>query len=59
MNKLSILNPFHKPPAKVMAQQTLEDYERRLLESEAAASYHAKMVEYYRESIDRLKQYPN
>lgn len=57
MNKLSIFNPFHKPPAAEIAKQTLEEHQRQLLESQSAAAYHAKMVEFYQESIKRLKGY--
>jgi hypothetical protein len=51
---LQQLNPFKKPSAAQLAQETLEDYERQLLIQEAAAAYHAKMAEFYREGINRL-----
>ena len=47
-------NPFKKPDASAMACQQLEDYRRQLLQYEAAATYNKKMVEYCKESIQRL-----
>ncbi len=49
---------FKKPQAQAIVKNSLADYERHLLEHEAAASYHAKMSEYYAEGIARLQAYP-
>lgn len=46
------------PQAHEIAKVTLEDHKRHLLTQESLAAYHAKMAEYYRESIHRLSQYP-
>lgn len=54
-NWLSSLNPFHKPSAQTIVQENLEEYQRRLVAEEAAAAYHRKMVEYYKEGVIRLK----
>ena len=48
-------NPFRKPTARVIIQANLEEYERQLVNQEAAAAYHTKMAEYYREGIKRLQ----
>jgi len=56
MKLISLINPFHKPLAKDIIQETLRDYERNLLEHEAATSYSHKMSEYYREGIKRLQR---
>lgn len=45
---------FVKPQAKDMAREEIEEYQRRLLVSQAQAAYHAKMAEYYQEGIARL-----
>jgi len=55
MNKLFTM--FQKPDARKIAEDNLAEYQRQLLTSEAAAAYHAKMAEYYRESIQRLRNY--
>jgi hypothetical protein len=47
-------NPFQKPKANQIIEESLEEYERQLLTHEAAAAYHGKMAEYYREGITRL-----
>lgn len=52
---IHMLNPFYKPQAIDLMAKMVEDYERHLLEQENAAAYHAKMVEYYRDSLKRLK----
>jgi hypothetical protein len=54
---LQKLNPFYTPRANELVTQSLVEYERKLVEQEAAAAYHAKMAEYYREGIDRLSKY--
>lgn len=54
MNKL---NPFRKPDAHELVKTNLEEYRRQLILQEAAAAYHAKMAEYYREGIVRLQQH--
>ena len=45
---------FKKPPAQRMAQEELEEAQRKLLEHEFAANYHACMVDLYSHSIERL-----
>ena len=52
---LLMLNPFYKPPATDLMAKMVEDYERHLLDQENATAYHAKMAEYYRESLKRFK----
>ena len=56
MSFLDSINPFHKPAVMDLVKTNLEDYERLLVIQEAAAAYHFKMVEYYREGIQRLKK---
>ena len=56
MSFLDSINPFHKPAAMDLVKTNLEDYERLLVIQEAAAAYHFKMAEYYREGIQRLKK---
>ena len=56
MNFLASINPFRKPAAVDLVKTNLEDYERLLVIQEAAAAYHFKMVEYYREGIQRLRK---
>ena len=51
---MKLFNVFSRPLAAEIRRKTIEEYERDLLNSEAAASYHQKMVEYYREGIQRL-----
>lgn len=46
-----------KPTIEEIRNRTLDEYERSLLEQEAAAAYHRKLVEYYRDGIARLKAY--
>lgn len=48
------INP---PKAEELAAESLEEHKRLLLREESQAAYHAKMSEYYRESIDRLTGY--
>lgn len=50
-----ITNPFTQPTVEELRKKTLDDYERQLMAQEAAASYHRKLVEYYRDGITRLK----
>ena len=56
MSFLDSINPFYKPAAMDLVKTNLEDYERLLVIQEAAAAYHFKMAEYYREGIQRLKK---
>ena len=49
------MNPFMKPLASDLINKNLEEYARHLVLEEAAAAYHRKMAEYYREGIERLK----
>lgn len=51
------LSLFRKPSAKSMAQDEYEECERQLLKHSAAAAYHAKIAEYYSNSIARLGTY--
>lgn len=44
-----------KPTLEEIRNRTLDEYERNLFEQEAAAAYHRKLVEYYRDGIARLK----
>jgi hypothetical protein len=53
----AIQDYFKKPSAKVIALSSLEDAQRNLLESQAAAEYHTKMAEYYQAAIKRLGKY--
>lgn len=54
MNILKFLNPFKQPEAKDMAEKSLLDYQRQLLNHEETAAYSTKMAEFYREGIARL-----
>jgi hypothetical protein len=56
MNTFKIFNPFHKPVAQDIIRNNLKEYERSLLQHEAATSYSQKMVEYYRDGIKRLQK---
>lgn len=53
----NLLDTFKKPPAKVLAQDDLEEAHRQYLKHTAAAAYHAKISEYYSDSIQRLGMY--
>lgn len=53
----NILDAFKKPPAKELAQDDLEEAHRQYLKHTAAAAYHAKISEYYSDSIQRLGMY--
>lgn len=48
---------FKKPSAKSIAQVDLEEAERQVLIHSASANYHAKMAEYYKETVKRLSEY--
>lgn len=48
-------NLFNAPLARDLAAKRVLEYQRRLLEAESASAYHAKMAEYYREGIVRLR----
>lgn len=53
---LSPFNPWQDPPtAAELIQENIVEYQRQLVLQEAAAAYHQKMSEYYRESIQRLQ----
>ncbi|EKD22537.1 MAG: hypothetical protein ACD_85C00001G0009 [uncultured bacterium] len=56
MSFLDSINPFRKLAAMDIVKTNLEDYERLLVIQEAAAAYHFKMAEYYREGIQCLKK---
>ena len=53
----NLTNPFKKPPAKVLAKETLEDYNHLYLVSQEAAEYHAKMAIFYQQGIKRMHNY--
>ena len=56
MKKLhEFFNPFHKPTAEEVIQKNLEEYARQLVVQEAAAAYHRKLAEFYKEGIVRLR----
>lgn len=57
MNLLKKLDPFRKPTAREIAARDLEDARRALLRELAAAEYHAKMAEYYRNVELRLVRF--
>ena len=57
MKLIQQLNPFRKPTAKEIAARDLEDAKRALLREQAAAEYHAKLAEYYRNAVVRLNIY--
>ena len=40
-----------------LAVRHLEEAKRLALEQQSAASYHAKLAEYYEETVDRLTEY--
>lgn len=48
---------FRKPSAMELAVRHLEEAKRLALEQQSAASYHAKLAEYYEETVDRLTEY--
>lgn len=56
---LLLIAAYFKTPAKPTAAEVraanLAEYERLLITEEAAAAYHTKMAEYYREGITRLR----
>ena len=45
------------PSASQIAQRDLAEAERQLLATQAQAEHAAKMVEYYQNLVDRLRQY--
>lgn len=56
MKKLNaFFNPFHKPTAAEVIRRDLEEYARQVIIQEAAAAYHRKMSEFYKEGIARLR----
>lgn len=56
MKKLSkFFNPFHKLSAEDLIKSNLEHYARQLVAQEAAAAYHRKLAEFYKEGIARLR----
>jgi len=54
---LGSLNPFAKPSHTDIAQSTLEEAKRQLLEEQSKAEYHLKMAEYYKGIVKRLSEY--
>ena len=56
MKKLNeFFNPFRKPTAEEVIRNNLEEYARQLVAQEAAAAYHRKLAEFYKEGITRLR----
>jgi hypothetical protein len=49
------LNPFKKPPAKVFAKNTLEEYSHHYVISQEASEYHAKMADFYKQGMIRMQ----
>ena len=45
---------FKKPTATTIRQEMVEDYERQLLQQESLATYHEKMVEFYKVRIAQM-----
>jgi hypothetical protein len=56
MKFIKLFNPFLQPLTQDIIRTSLIEYERSLLEHEAATSYSQKMVEYYRDGIKRLQK---
>lgn len=54
---LESLNPFAKPSHVDIAQSSLEEAKRQLLEEQSKAEYHLKMAEYYKGVVKRLSEY--
>ena len=56
MKKLNeLFNPFRKPTAEEVIRQDLAEYSRQVIVQEAAAAYHRKLAEFYKEGITRLR----
>lgn len=56
MKKLNaFFNPFRKPTVEEVIRQDLAEYSRQVIIQEAAAAYHRKMSEFYKEGIARLR----
>lgn len=55
--KLVFATLLGKLPAATIAEENIKEYERKLLDHEASASYHDKMVEYYKDGITRLSSF--
>lgn len=53
---MHFLNPFRKPTAEELLKEQLQESKRQLVLQTNAAAYHAKMAEYHKESIQRIKQ---
>ena len=50
---------FKQPSALQIAQRSYDQVQRDLLAQEATAEYHAKMVEYHKQTLRRLTNYLN
>jgi hypothetical protein len=50
---------FKRPSVHAIALNELEEAQRCLLASQGAAKYHAKMSEYYQDTIIRLTNFLN
>ena len=54
-NKIAAM--FRKPSAKQLAQIELEESERFLLTYQTQSEYSAKMVEFYKQKVKRLREH--
>ena len=59
MSFLKSINPFHKPEAKDIINDTLEEYRRKAIDYTESAAYSKKMAEFYQEGIARLTKENN
>lgn len=53
---MNLFNLFSKPSIKKVIQREIDENERKLLEQQQAAAYHAHMVQYLGAHIQTLKQ---
>lgn len=53
--KIQLPQAFKKTTAKDMAATTLEDYEIKFFQFQEAAAHNAKLAEFYKEGIERLR----
>lgn len=52
-----LIGIFSKAPVQALAKDEYEEAQRQLLKHESAAAYHAKIAEYYAETVNRLSSY--
>lgn len=55
--KRRVIQMFSKPSAAEIVENNLEEYQRQLVDHQAATSYHKKMAEYYAEGLERLQRF--